>query len=209
MTVQSWTIFITTVFIASIIPGPGMLLALTHGIKYGTKVTIFSALGNILATIIQACISIAGLGIILTASGIAFTTIKWIGAIYLVYLGIRSWLNKKNSFDIKNSDDSSKKIHPIKVFSEAFVLTLGNPKAILFFTALFPQFINANSLALLNIFSLLCVLSAIAFICWMLYAFCGKKIVSFLNNSFLGKHFNRVIGGTFIGFGLAMAVTDR
>ena len=81
-------LFSMTVFIASIIPGPSMLLALTHGMNFGVKRTIASALGNVTVTIIQASISIAGLGAVLVASESVFQVIKWAGAIYLIYMSL-------------------------------------------------------------------------------------------------------------------------
>ena len=69
-----------TVFIASIIPGPSMLLALTYGMRYGAKRTIASATGNLTVTLLQAAVSIAGLGAVLIASGTVFQLIKWAGA---------------------------------------------------------------------------------------------------------------------------------
>ncbi len=76
-------LFSLTVFIASVIPGPSMLLALTHGMQHGAKKTIASAMGNLTVTLIQASISIAGLGTILIASETIFLVIKLVGAMAL------------------------------------------------------------------------------------------------------------------------------
>ncbi len=80
MSFDFFLIYSVTVFVASIVPGPSMLLALTHGMKYGAKRTIVSALGNVSVTLLQAAISIAGLGAILLASEGLFNIIKWAGA---------------------------------------------------------------------------------------------------------------------------------
>ncbi len=85
-------LFSMTVFVASIIPGPSMLLALTHGMHYGAKRTIASAMGNVTVTIIQAAVSLAGLGTILIASETTFQLIKWAGAAYLIYMGISTFI---------------------------------------------------------------------------------------------------------------------
>ena len=83
MSIHFILLFSLTVFVASIIPGPSMLLALTHGMKYGVRKTMASAMGNVTVTLIQATVSIAGLGTILIASETAFQIIKWSGAAYL------------------------------------------------------------------------------------------------------------------------------
>ncbi len=88
MSLNFIVLYSMTVFIASIIPGPSMLIALTHGMQYGAKKTIASALGNVTVTLLQALISIAGLGTILIASETIFHLIKWAGAAYLIYIGI-------------------------------------------------------------------------------------------------------------------------
>ena len=91
MSFEFLLVYSVTVFVASIVPGPSMLLALTPGMKSGAKRTIASALGNVSVTLIQAAISIAGLGAILLASEGLFNVIKW--ANYIVYLN-ESFTNK-------------------------------------------------------------------------------------------------------------------
>src|SRR4030043_1076622 len=91
MSLKFFLVYSITIFVASIIPGPSMLLALTHGLKYGAKRTIASALGNLSITFLQAAVSIAGLGAILLASEGLFNIIKWVGAAYLLYMGIVIW----------------------------------------------------------------------------------------------------------------------
>ncbi len=91
MSLEFWLLYAVTVFLASISPGPSMLLALTHGMKYGTRRTIATAAGNVIASLLQAAVSIAGLGAILTLSEGVFSVIRWLGAGYLIYLGIVTW----------------------------------------------------------------------------------------------------------------------
>jgi len=98
MSVNFVLLYATTVFIASIIPGPSMLLALTHGMQFGARRSIASAMGNLSVTILQALISIAGLGTILIASEMAFQILKFVGAAYLVYIGISIFLSPTMSF---------------------------------------------------------------------------------------------------------------
>ncbi len=194
-----------TVFIASIIPGPTMLLAFTHGMQFGSKRTIASAMGNIFISLIQALISIAGLGTLLIASETAFRVIKFAGAGYLIYTGIRIFLMPGMAISHENLLKPEQRISLGSMFIQSACVTAGNPKAILFFTAIFPQFVNPEADFLLQ-FSLLAGTGCIvAFGCFMLYAVFGQKLVSFFSKAVIRKYINRIIGSTFIGMGLFLA----
>ena len=138
-------LYVTTVFVASIIPGPSMLLALTHGMQFGAKRTLASAMGNLTVTFIQASVSIAGLGAILIASETAFQMIKFAGAGYLIYMGLGILFSAKMSIRPDNHGQEPDKVPLVKMYLQAAFVTAGNPKAIVFFTAVFPQFINPET----------------------------------------------------------------
>ena len=184
MTTNFILLYSLTIFIASIIPGPSMLLALTHGMKYGAKKTVASALGNLTVTLIQAAISIAGLGTILVASETIFYIIKWAGAAYLVYIGFCIFLSSDSLVPEDDSDQPAELNTLKKMFLQAALVTAGNPKAIVFFTAVFPQFINPNSSYLFQSCILLGLGAIIAFSCFMIYALSGQKVVSMFSKAF-------------------------
>jgi homoserine/homoserine lactone efflux protein len=202
-------LYLMTVFIASILPGPSMLLALTHGMNYGAKRTIASAMGNVTVTLIQASISIAGLGTILIASETIFHIIKWAGAVYLVYIGISIFLSPKTAMSPSGYTNSTNWLSLKKMYLQAVFVTAGNPKAIVFFTAVFPQFIDSNAGYLNQSCMLLGTCAFVAFGCFMIYAIGGQKIVSLFSKATVGKYVNRIIGGTFIGAGIALATGNK
>lgn len=208
---MSWNfilLFSITVFVASIIPGPSMLLALTHGMHHGAKRAMASAMGNVTVTLIQASISIAGLGTILMASETVFQIIKWAGAAYLIYMGLSIIFSSKMSFSPKEFKQSTQWTSLGRMYLQAAVVTAGNPKAIIFFTAVFPQFIDATGY--LSQFCLLMGICAlIAFGCFMIYAVSGQKIVSLFKKNIVGKYVKRIIGGTFIGAGIGLAASHK
>ena len=209
MSVNFICIYSMTVFVASIIPGPSMLLALTHGMQYGAKKTIASALGNVTITLVQASISIAGLGTILVASETIFHFIKWAGAAYLIYIGISILCSNKMSIS-ENDWGQKPKLNSLrKMYLQATLVTAGNPKAIIFFTAIFPQFIDPNSAFLYQSFILLGIGAFIAFCCFMIYGICGQKVVSLFSKARAGKYLKRIIGGTFIGAGVGLALSNK
>src|SRR5512136_2599749 len=82
-------VFLTTLFVATIIPGPSMLLALNHGISFGWRRSLSTAWGNVTATALQCLVSFLGLGMVLAKAAWLLSTIRWAGAAYLVYLGLR------------------------------------------------------------------------------------------------------------------------
>ncbi len=209
MSLEFFLIYLITVFVATIVPGPSMLLALTHGMKYGAKRTIASALGNLSITLIQAAISIAGLGAILLASEDLFNIIKWIGAAYLIYIGLSIW----RSPGMAVSDNPGS--HPFsttplrKMFMQAAFVTAGNPKAIVFFTAVFPQFIDPKANYIAQFSMLMGTVGFIAFSCFMIYAIGGQKIVTLFSKATIGKYINKMIGGTLIGAGIGLAASNK
>lgn len=202
-------LFLLTVFVASIIPGPSMLLALTHGMRYGAKKTIASAMGNVSVTLVQASISLAGLGTILFSSEIIFQLIKWAGAVYLIYMGISMLRSSNLSLSPTQLNQTTKWYSLREMYMQSAFVTAGNPKAIIFFTAVFPQFINPDAPYLSQFFILvsLCILSA--FCCFMIYAMGGQKIASLFSNANVMKYIQKTIGGTFIGAGIGLAVSNR
>ena len=202
-------LFSMTVFVASIIPGPSMLLALTHGMQYGAKRTIASAMGNVTVTLIQASVSIAGLGTILIASETTFQLIKWAGAAYLIYMGIRMLCSSNMSLSPNELNHTNKWNSIKRMYLQAAFVTAGNPKAIVFFTAVFPQFIDPNAAYLSQFYILISICAFIAFNCFMIYAIGGQKIVSLLSKATIGKYIKRVIGSTFIGVGVGLAASNK
>ena len=209
MSFEFFIIYSVTVFVASIIPGPSMLLALTHGMKYGAKRTTVSALGNLSVTLLQAAISIAGLGAILLASEGLFNIIKWAGAVYLVYMGISIWRSPTMSVSEKSNSNLSPKVPLRKMYLQAAFVTAGNPKAIVFFTAVFPQFIDPNVSYIPQCGMLMGAGGVIAFGCFMIYAICGQNIMTLFSKTTVVKYFNKITGGTFIGAGIGLASSNN
>ena len=197
-----------TIFIASILPGPSMLLALTHGMNYGARRTLSSAMGNVTVTLVQASISVAGLGTILVASEAVFNVIKWAGAAYLIYIGTGLFLSPKSSLLLSEQSNPTKELSLRKMYLQAVFVTAGNPKAIVFFTAIFPQFIDPD-FYLIQSCMLLVICAFVAFACFMIYAIGGQEIVSLFSKATVGKYINRGIGGIFIGVGISLVASNK
>ena len=210
MSIEVLVVFIITLFVTSIIPGPSMLIALTHGVKYGAKATMATALGNTMASCIQAVISIAGLGVLIATSGSLFLIIKYIGAVYLVYLGVMLW--RSTSFSLEKSASSvSATVQPplAKMFRQGFVIAAGNPKAIIFFSALFPQFIDPGQTSLSQYLIMVSLVCICAFSCSMSYAIGGNYLASLFKTSNISKFINKITGGVFVTSGLGLIISSK
>jgi homoserine/homoserine lactone efflux protein len=205
MSIHFMLIYAATILIATIIPGPSMLLALTHGMRHGARRTVATALGNLTVTLLQAAVSIAGLGAVLLASETVFQIVKFAGAVYLVYLGITLLRSSTMHFAPVENQIVSQQASPFKLFRQGVMVTAGNPKAIVFFTAVFPQFIQSRSSFIAQFCLLMGIGALIAFGCFMLYALAGQKIVHRLRTFRAGRYVNRVAGGVFILAALGLA----
>jgi len=207
MSIEFCLVYISVVFIASILPGPSMLLALTHGIEYGYKKSMYTALGNTMASVIQAIVAISGLSILFSTSGLVFEIIRYAGAAYLIYLGIM--LFKTRSQNVLNVNSIKEKSSSgFKMFGQAFFIAIGNPKAIIFFTALFPQFLASQTATEFQYLFMILSLGFIAFACMMIYSLAGHKANGFFKTSLLGKYLNQITGGIFVGIGSLVALKN-
>ncbi|MCP3900247.1 MAG: LysE family translocator [Desulfobacteraceae bacterium] len=156
MTIQSWLIYLVLVLIATATPGPAVLFIVTNSTLHGWKKAIFAAFGNIAGLFLLGLVAVTGLGAILQASEILFTIVKYAGAAYLIYLGVKLIFHKNSDFSEMQDQLIPKGISSKKIFFQAFGVALSNPKAIVFLTALFPQFIDING-SLISQFSMLII----------------------------------------------------
>jgi homoserine/homoserine lactone efflux protein len=210
MTFDYFIAYFLILFIATITPGPNMLLAINHGVNYGILRTIYSGLGNLIGNLLMALVSILGLGAVLLASSIVFNIIKWIGIIYLIFIGLKLIFEPVKT-DISNdsNDKPASSKRKGKLFLDGFIIAIGNPKGILFFTALFPQFINIKYATLSGFIIIFITLGIVAFGCYMLYAIFGARLNRLFQLHSFRKIFNRITGSILIGTGLAIAFSKK
>ncbi len=209
MTIQSWLMYLTLVIVATSTPGPAVLLIMTNSTLHGRRKATIAALGNILGLLCLGIIAVTGLGAILKTSEIIFNTVKYIGAVYLIYLGVKLIFQKSSDFTQNNNQFTPKAVSSQKIFFQAIGVALSNPKAIVFLTALFPQFINVNS-ALIPQFSILIVtLMFFSFSFLMVYALVAYKAKNCITNPSRIKAVNRTSGSIFIGLGVLMATSTN
>lgn len=212
MSFDTWIYYLLAVLILTASPGPSSLLCMTKGVQSGFKLSIFTALGSLTAITGILTLSFTGLGVIIASSEVVFNVIKWTGAAYLIFLGWKSLHSSQQDYDQLPSQQSDSKVVKESIVSHyvsGFIVGASNPKAILFFTALFPQFIDP-SLALLPQFAVFALTFAVMELSWLLaYAYLGAKSSNWLFAKGRAKFFNRVTGGVFIGAGALLSTTSR
>ncbi|MCG9555226.1 LysE family translocator [Vibrio sp. Isolate31] len=212
MSFDTWIYYLIAVLILTASPGPSSLLCMTKGVQSGFKLSIFTALGSLTAITGILTLSFTGLGVIIASSEVVFNVIKWTGAAYLIFLGWKSLRSSQQDYDQLPGQESDSKVVRESILSHyvsGFIVGASNPKAILFFTALFPQFIDP-SLALLPQFAVFASTFAVMELSWLLvYAYLGAKSSNWLFAKGRAKVFNRVTGGVFIGAGALLSTTSR
>lgn len=208
MEINSWLLFSSIALVATITPGPAVLLVATHSIGCGPTKAIFTILGNISGLFIMSLMSVLGLGAIVLCSTTAFTLIKYAGACYLIYLGIKLWRGGFTQVETAAHSLPHKKISNLRLYTQGLMVALSNPKAIAFTTALFPQFID-KSVQLLPQFAILVVtFMSYSFVCLFVYAKMSARAKNKARNTRLEKILSRVFGSLFIGSGIGLGASS-
>lgn len=206
MTIETWLTFCLASLILTMTPGPSILLGVVHSMKYGVNKAIFTALGDISANFIQMIIVAVGLGIIMSTSELAFAVIKWLGVTTLLYMGIKM-LRDKPECDAQITTNSPTAISGHRLYLSGFFVAAGNPKAIVFFTAFFPQFIDPTK-PLLSQMLVMCPTMAVLDFTWvMIYAISAKKLLGFMQDH--PTYLNKIGGSALLTAAIALAVTSH
>jgi threonine/homoserine/homoserine lactone efflux protein len=208
---EIWLAFCFIAFIAASIPGPAILLVATHSLQFGVLRSLITALGNISGLFIMSGCSILGLTALVALSSTVFTVIKVVGALYLLYLGIKVW---RSGVQLNNIESNSKSINQLKfkawrLYLQGLLISLTNPKAIIFTSALFPQFIKVNEPLALQFIILVLTLMMCSFTCLFLYSLLSQKLKAGSQKYISNKLLGRIFGTTFIGAGGVLAVSVR
>ncbi len=201
--------YLMLVLVATATPGPAVLFIITNSTLYGWRRAVFAALGNIVGLLCLGIIAVTGLGAILETSETVFNVIKYAGAAYLVYLGIKLYLQKGLDVNAMQYQLMPVNASAFKIFFQALGVALSNPKAIVFLTALFPQFLNINIPLLPQFLRLIATLMIFSFSFLMLYALLAHTVKNWLIKPDRVKTVSRASGAIFIGFGVLLAASSN
>lgn len=209
MTTQSWILYLALVLAATASPGPAVLFVVTNSTLHGWKKTTYAALGNIIGLLCLGIIAVSGLGAILKTSVVLFNAVKYAGAAYLVYLGLKLLFKKNPACSMIKEQARPSEVSAKMLFFQALGVALSNPKAILFLTALFPQFVNTSEPIVPQFSLLIALLMFFSFTFLMFYSMIAHKAKIWFFNQGGGAIFNRASGTVFIGFGLLLATSSN
>ncbi|MCV6628496.1 MAG: LysE family translocator [Flavobacteriaceae bacterium] len=206
MELSVWLSYVATIFLLIITPGPSMLLAAANSMKYGKTKTLGTIAGDLSANLIQMALASAGLATIVVQSGYLFGIIKWAGVLYLIYMGLRKILSKKEVFLEENGQDRGTLK---KRYLEGFLMSAANPKAIVFFAALFPLFLDQTAALLPQILILAATYVVVDGLSLLTYTLFADGLKRHLEDRAKLHLQNKIVGVLLIISGLMLSLVKR
>lgn len=199
MPFETWAAFAAATSVLLIIPGPTILLVVSYALGQGWRTALPVAVGVALGDFTAMTLSMLGIGALLAASATVFTILKWIGAAYLIYLGLKLF----RAGGALQADPRTDAVSAAKMIGHAWLVTALNPKSITFFVAFLPQFLNRDA----DFFAQMLIFEAtflvLAFVNAFGYALVAARARSLVHNPKAIGIFNRAGGSLLIGAGIA------
>lgn len=206
MELATLLLFVPACFAFDMTPGPNNLLSLSNATRYGFRLACLAGLGRLLAFAVMIALTSLGLTIVLKTSELLFAAIKIVGAAYLFLLAVQLW----RALPV---DDAARKAAPrVSLFALArgeFFVAAGNPKAILFFTAFLPQFVNPQANVSLQFLWLGSILLLLEWLAIAIYASMGLHFSRWFAQARNMRSFNRACATLFVGAGLGLLGASR
>ena len=205
MDLSVWLAYFLAAILLSVTPGPGVFSAIRSGLHHGVRRGLWNAVGMQAANLIHVVIVAVGLGAILLASETLFTAVKWLGVAYLIYLGITTWRAPPRAFHDEPDAEASLRA----IFLHGFLVNLTNPKGIIFFVAVLPQFIDVARPQALQYTVLAATTFAVDLIVMIGYTALAARVLRVMKDPSRLRWVNRGLGGLFVVTGLALATFRR
>lgn len=207
MTWNVWVFFAVTEAVLCLTPGPAVLFVISHGVARGGRASLWANLGILTGNTLYFVLSAMGLGAVLLASHTVFTILKYAGAGYLIVLGVQTIRGSGLSLRTDTAGDPGSA--GWRSWARAFGLQAANPKALVFFVALLPQFIDPSKPIVLQMV-ILCITSVvIEFVVLAGYGYLAARAAALARQERFVTITNRVNGGLLIAAGAAVALNRR
>jgi homoserine/homoserine lactone efflux protein len=206
MSWETWVLFLITETVLCLSPGPAVLLVLSQALTRGARGSMLSSAGILSANTLYFVLSATSLGALLLASYDLFFLVKWIGAVYLIYLGASAFFEKTSVLVVtRDAGEAS----TWKLFGNGFVLQAANPKNLLFFTAIVPQFIDMTRPLGLQIAILGVTSVGLEFFILLGYGLLASRATRLATQQRFVAWTNRLAGSMLIGAGLGLAALRK
>lgn len=208
MSLEHWLAFVAASAVLLAIPGPTILLVISYALGHGRKAATSTVAGVALGDFTAMTASMLGLGALLATSATLFTALKWIGAAYLVYLGIKLWRAPVSTGATDEAVAGAPKERPFRIFLHTYVVAALNPKSIIFFVAFLPQFLDTSRPVYQQMVIFELTFLFLATVNAALYGFLASTARRSIRKPSIQRVVNRVGGSLMIGAG-ALAVGWR
>jgi homoserine/homoserine lactone efflux protein len=197
-----WVTYFIATIILCVSPGPGVFSSISAGLHHGFRLGLWNGVGMQAASFIVVMVVAFGLGAVLLASETLFTAVKWAGVIYLIYLGIVTWRAPARGF-VEDRDDHETTARG--VFMRGFWVNITNPKGIIFFAAVLPQFIDVARPQAPQYAIFAATTFAVDLVVMMVYTALAARVLRVMRDPAKLRWINRTLGGAFIAAGVALA----
>lgn len=201
-----WLSFAATFAILAVTPGPSVLLATANSMNHGARKAVATILGDLSANTLQILLASLGLATIITTSATVFNAIKWVGVAYLIYMGV-SKLLAKPSDEILRADKAEKSF--FKLYSEGFLMSASNPKAIVFIAAFFPLFIDPELPFTPQVIVLGLTYLVMDGICLLTYAHFADRLKRYLADREKVSLQHKIIGSLLVFSGVMLSLINQ
>lgn len=201
MTLETWWLFLGAIVLIAGTPGPNVLYVTTRSIRFGMRASVVAMMGCLLALVLMLVGSVAGLSALLITLPAAFDALRYLGAAYLIWLGIQTWRAPDEPEDQAVAPPEASLV---ATFRGGFLVGISNPKLLIFAAAFFPQFITPGAPALPQFALLVATFVAVELTFYLVYALSGRRLAAHLVRGVWRRRLNRASGVIFAGFGVAL-----
>ena len=203
---QVWLAFVVASTVILVIPGPTIILVVSQVVAHGRPSVIPLVAGVLLGDFVAMTLSLLGLGALMATSAVLFTLFKWVGAGYLIFLGLKLWMVNPQAQPLHGPGAQVAKRSHLR---DSFVVTALNPKSIAFFVAFMPQFVHVDRPVSLQFLTLGATFLTLAVVNAALYAIFAERLSLAMQRERVRRWFNRCGGSALIGAGIVTAGLRR
>jgi len=206
MDLQLYLALVIATTIMILIPGPSVMLTVGHALSYGLRASLATVAGATTGVGLQVAVALAGMTSLMLFLADWFELIRWAGVAYLVYLGVKTW---RQPVTVDATDDALPASNGRSLFLQGLIVTIPNPKSLIFLAAFLPQFIDPAADPVLQAGVIGVTFLVIAFVFTAFWALIADRARRLFRSPRAARLRNRVTGGLFIGAGLGLALARR